>query len=107
MTALPDGGEQRSQPTKEQTRNSAMVPPGPSSRPTSSADDRSQEAKEQQKETFRIIKEMSDILKTGLDTQSLACCLRLCEDGGVNPVALARFIKDWKLQQPQQQGHKS
>lgn len=52
---------------------------------------------DQQKETFRILKEMSDILNTGLDTQSLGLCLRLCEQG-VNPVALANFIRDSRQQ---------
>ncbi len=64
---------------------------------TAPADERSL-AKEQQRETFRIIKEMSDILNTGLDTHGLGYCLRLCEEG-VNPVALAQFIKDWRQHQ--------
>jgi len=50
---------------------------------------------EEASETFRIIKEMSDILNTGLDSQSLASCLRLCEEG-VDPLALAHLIKQWR-----------
>jgi len=46
-------------------------------------------------ETFKILKEMSDLLGTGLDTEGLGICLRLCEEG-VNPVALAKLIKDWR-----------
>jgi len=74
----------------------------PSSRPSTAGSVSEQDralARQQQQETFRIIKEMSDILHTGLDTASLGCCLRLCEDG-VNPVALSHFIKDWKTCQP-------
>lgn len=91
MTALPGAGGSGPQSSRPST-----APPQPVGIPPDQ--DRAL-ARQQQHETFRIIKEMSDILHTGLDTQSLGCCLRLCEDG-VNPVALAHFIKDWKTQQP-------
>jgi len=61
----------------------------------SSEEDQRAQTREEHKETFRIIKEMSDILNTGLDTQSLGFCLRLCEEG-VNPEPLAHLIKDWR-----------
>ena len=36
---------------------------------------------------------MSKLLNTGLDGETLMTCVRLCE-GGVNPEALARVIKE-------------
>ncbi|KAL1430196.1 hypothetical protein MTO96_015312 [Rhipicephalus appendiculatus] len=44
------------------------------------------------KETFDVLLEMSQLLNTGLDAQSLALCVKLCESG-VNPEALACLIK--------------
>ncbi|XP_037528120.1 mitotic-spindle organizing protein 1 [Rhipicephalus sanguineus] len=45
------------------------------------------------KETFDVLLEMSQLLNTGLDPQSLALCVQLCESG-VNPEALACLIKE-------------
>ncbi|XP_050023810.1 mitotic-spindle organizing protein 1-like [Dermacentor andersoni] len=45
------------------------------------------------KETFDVLLEMSQLLNTGLDAQSLALCVRLCESGA-NPEALAGLIKE-------------
>ncbi|XP_013792925.1 mitotic-spindle organizing protein 1-like [Limulus polyphemus] len=47
----------------------------------------------QAKETFEIIQEISRLLNTGLDTETLAICVRLCESG-VNPEALASVIRE-------------
>jgi mitotic-spindle organizing protein 1 len=67
--------------------------PGTSS--STGGDEERAQKREEYKETFRVIKEMSDILNTGLDTESLGFCLRLCEEG-VNPAALAMLLKDWR-----------
>lgn len=45
-----------------------------------------------------MLLEMSQILNTGLDAQSLALCIQLCESG-VNPEALARLIKELRSRQ--------
>lgn len=45
------------------------------------------------KETFRLLQEMSRLLNTGLDDETLAICVRLCENGA-NPEALASVIRD-------------
>ncbi|XP_037556053.1 mitotic-spindle organizing protein 1 [Dermacentor silvarum] len=45
------------------------------------------------KETFDVLLEMSQLLNTGLDAQSLALCVKLCETGA-NPEALANLIKE-------------
>lgn len=37
--------------------------------------------------------EMSRLLNTGLDEETMAVCLRLCENG-INPEALAEVIKE-------------
>ncbi|XP_065303646.1 mitotic-spindle organizing protein 1 [Dermacentor albipictus] len=44
-------------------------------------------------ETFDVLLEMSQLLNTGLDAQSLALCIQLCESGA-NPEALAGLIKE-------------
>lgn len=49
----------------------------------------------QARETFQILLEMSKILNTGLDPETLTYCLRLCESG-VHPEALATVIKEIK-----------
>lgn len=72
-----------------------MTATGSGGQPSGTEDDQRSNKREDHKETFRIIKEMSDVLNTGLDSESLGVCLRLCEDG-VNPVALAHLIKDWR-----------
>ncbi|KAF8795515.1 Mitotic-spindle organizing protein 1 like protein [Argiope bruennichi] len=45
------------------------------------------------KEMFGLLLEMAGLMNTGLDTQTLALCVRLIEDGA-NPQALATVIKD-------------
>ncbi|CAG8630428.1 21345_t:CDS:2 [Gigaspora margarita] len=45
------------------------------------------------KETMDILHEISTILNTGLDRDTLSLCLSLCENG-VNPEALAAVIKE-------------
>lgn len=45
------------------------------------------------KETFRLLQEMSTLLNTGLDSETLAICIRLCEKGA-NPEALASVVRD-------------
>ncbi|KAK3783014.1 hypothetical protein RRG08_015354 [Elysia crispata] len=44
-------------------------------------------------ETLDILMEISRLLNTGLDEETLALCLQLCENG-VNPEALAEVIKE-------------
>lgn len=48
---------------------------------------------QQARETFRILQDMSKLLNTGLDAETLAICVRLCENG-VNPEALAAVIQE-------------
>ncbi|KAL8609570.1 hypothetical protein ACOMHN_000626 [Nucella lapillus] len=45
------------------------------------------------RETLDILVEMSRLLNTGLDADSLALCVHLCENG-VNPEALALVIQE-------------
>ncbi|XP_023333687.1 mitotic-spindle organizing protein 1-like [Eurytemora carolleeae] len=45
------------------------------------------------RETFTTLLEISRILNTGLDRETLAICVRLCEQGA-NPEALATVIKE-------------
>jgi len=45
------------------------------------------------RETFNTLLEISRLLNTGLDNESLAICVRLCEQGA-NPEALATVIKE-------------
>ncbi|XP_067140188.1 mitotic-spindle organizing protein 1 [Centruroides vittatus] len=47
----------------------------------------------QARETFETLQEISKLLNTGLDAETLAICVRLCENG-VNPEALALVIKE-------------
>ncbi|CAO3622562.1 unnamed protein product [Cunninghamella echinulata] len=49
------------------------------------------------KETIDILHEISTILNTKLDRDTLALCISLCEKG-VNPEALAAVIKDLQKQ---------
>ncbi|CAL1547042.1 unnamed protein product [Lymnaea stagnalis] len=44
-------------------------------------------------ETMDILMEISRLLNTGLDQETMAVCLRLCENG-VNPEALALVIQE-------------
>lgn len=43
------------------------------------------------RETFQVLLELSKLLNTGLDAETLAICVRLCENG-VKPEALALVI---------------
>eukprot|EP00794_Sanderia_malayensis_P017026 gene17026-18740_t len=45
------------------------------------------------RETLDILMEMSNLLNTGLDSESLSICVKLIESG-VNPEALAVVIKE-------------
>ena len=42
---------------------------------------------------FPVLTDISRLLNTGLDAETLAICVRLCE-AGVNPEALAKVIQD-------------
>ncbi|KAG1146920.1 hypothetical protein G6F37_000861 [Rhizopus arrhizus] len=50
------------------------------------------------KETIDILHEMATILNTGLDRDTVALCISLCERGA-NPEALATVIKDLQERQ--------
>jgi len=45
------------------------------------------------RETFGTLLEISRLLNTGLDSETLAICVRLCEQGA-NPEALATIIRE-------------
>ena len=45
------------------------------------------------RETFNTLMELSKLLNTGLDTESLALCVRLCERGA-HPEALATVVRE-------------
>ncbi|KAM6178202.1 mitotic-spindle organizing protein 1 [Rhynchocyon petersi] len=45
------------------------------------------------RETMDILLEISRILNTGLDMETLSICVRLCEQG-INPEALSLVIKE-------------
>ncbi|KAK6325735.1 mitotic-spindle organizing protein 1 [Coregonus clupeaformis] len=45
------------------------------------------------RETMDVLLEISRLLNTGLDMQSLSICVRLCEQG-INPEALSSVIKE-------------
>lgn len=47
----------------------------------------------QARETFQNLLQISKLLNTGLDVETLTLCVRLCELG-VDPLALATVIKD-------------
>ena len=42
---------------------------------------------------FLVVTEISKLLETGLDSETLAICIKLCENG-VNPEALAMVIQE-------------
>ncbi|KAH9495880.1 Mitotic-spindle organizing protein 1 [Bulinus truncatus] len=46
-------------------------------------------------ETMDILMEISRMLNTGLDEETLVLCLRLCENG-INPEALSEVIRELK-----------
>ncbi|MBN3319474.1 MZT1 protein, partial [Atractosteus spatula] len=45
------------------------------------------------RETMDVLLEISRLLNTGLDMESLSICVRLCEQG-INPEALSSVIKE-------------
>ncbi|XP_060755524.1 mitotic-spindle organizing protein 1 [Neoarius graeffei] len=45
------------------------------------------------RETMEVLLEISRLLNTGLDMESLSICVRLCEQG-INPEALSSVIKE-------------
>ncbi|CAH3167278.1 unnamed protein product [Porites lobata] len=45
------------------------------------------------REAIEALVEISKLLNTGLDTESLAVCVKLCE-AGVNPEALASVVQE-------------
>ncbi|XP_064165934.1 mitotic-spindle organizing protein 1 isoform X1 [Anguilla rostrata] len=45
------------------------------------------------RETMDVLLEISRLLNTGLDVESLSLCVRLCEQG-INPEALSSVIKE-------------
>lgn len=45
------------------------------------------------RETFRIIREISDLLNTGMEPEMLAICVKLIEQGA-NPDVLARIVQE-------------
>lgn len=45
------------------------------------------------KETFQSLMELSKLLCTGLEPETLAICVRLCE-AGVNPEVLASVVRE-------------
>ena len=49
------------------------------------------------RETFNLLQELSRLLNTGLDVESLATVINLCEKGA-NPEALATIIREVKKQ---------
>lgn len=55
--------------------------------------DNSTEKTNSARESLEILMEMSKLLNTGLDMDTLAACVRLCESG-VNPEALALVIQE-------------
>lgn len=52
------------------------------------------------KETFQTVLELSRLLCTGLDPETLLTCLKLCE-AGVNPEALASVINELRRESEQ------
>lgn len=49
------------------------------------------------KQTYLTLLELSNLLCTGLNPETLTICVRLCE-AGVNPEALAAVIRDLRKQ---------
>lgn len=45
------------------------------------------------REAFRIIKEISELLNTGMEPEMLAICVKLIEQGA-NPDVLARIVQE-------------
>ena len=55
------------------------------------------------RETMEILHEMSKLLNTGLDKETLSICVSLCESG-VNPEALATVVKELKRERKMMSG---
>ena len=64
---------------------------GSTSRASTSSTASSREQTIAARETFQVLLELSKLLNTGLDAETLAICVRLCENG-VKPEALALVI---------------
>ncbi|ORZ28736.1 mitotic-spindle organizing gamma-tubulin ring associated-domain-containing protein [Lobosporangium transversale] len=54
---------------------------------------RQQQQQQEARQAMDILTEMSTLLNTGLDRETLSVCVSLCESG-VNPEALAAVIKE-------------
>jgi mitotic-spindle organizing protein 1 len=52
-----------------------------------------QERVAEAREAFEVVKEISKLLNTGLNDDTLRVCIQLCE-AGVNPEALATVIQE-------------
>jgi len=64
---------------------------GSTSRSSNSSHQGSGSSQTMARETFQVLLELSKLLNTGLDAETLAICVRLCENG-VKPEALALVI---------------
>jgi len=67
-------------------------PPSP---PSSESQPPSRSTREEFKEVFEMILEMSNILRCGLNETEVGYCVSLIEDGA-DPIRLAELIKQWK-----------
>jgi len=57
------------------------------------------------RESVDTLMEISNLLNTGLDSETLTICIKLCE-AGVNPEALASVLKELRREsQALQSGH--
>ena len=57
------------------------------------------------RESVDTLMEISNLLNTGLDSETLTICIKLCE-AGVNPEALASVLKELRREsQAIQSGH--
>ncbi|KAF9433032.1 Mitotic-spindle organizing protein 1 [Entomortierella beljakovae] len=59
----------------------------------SSREQQQQQQQQEARQAMDILAEMSTLLNTGLDRETLSVCVSLCESG-VNPEALAAVIKE-------------
>ncbi|KAI8357167.1 mitotic-spindle organizing protein 1 [Mortierella sp. GBAus27b] len=74
-----------------------------------SAKEQQQKQQQQQQEArlaMDILTEMSSLLNTGLDRETLSICVSLCESG-VNPEALAAVIKELRRESASVRGASS
>lgn len=58
------------------------------------------------KETFQSLMELSRLLCTGLEPDTLAICIQLCE-AGINPELLATVIRELRKEVQSAQDHSS